>query len=66
MLIELFPEGFEEVTVDGGIEVAAYTRAGGEERRNRCRGGLERGLEAIPPACADRPALGGAALGDAG
>ena len=32
MLIELFPEGFEEVTVDGGIEFAAYTRAGGEER----------------------------------
>lgn len=31
-LIELFPEGFEEVTVDGGIEFAAYTRAGGEER----------------------------------
>ncbi|HKO75193.1 MAG TPA: 50S ribosomal protein L11 methyltransferase [Gaiellaceae bacterium] len=32
VLIELFPEGFEEVTVDGGIEFAAYTKAGGEER----------------------------------
>jgi len=32
MLIELFPEGFEEVTVEGGIEFAAYTKAGGEER----------------------------------
>jgi ribosomal protein L11 methyltransferase len=31
-MIELFPEGFEEVPVDGGIELAAYTRAGGEER----------------------------------
>ena len=32
MMIELFPEGFEEVTVSGGIELAAYTKAGGEER----------------------------------
>ncbi len=32
LLIELFPEGFEEVAVDGGIEFAAYTKAGGEER----------------------------------
>lgn len=32
MLIELFPEGFEEVAVDGGVEFAAYTMAGGEER----------------------------------
>ena len=31
-LIDLFPEGFEEVTVEGGIEFAAYTKAGGEER----------------------------------
>ena len=30
--IDLFPEGFEEVTVEGGIEFAAYTKAGGEER----------------------------------
>ena len=32
ILIELFPEGFEEVEVDGGIDFAAYTKAGGEER----------------------------------
>ena len=32
LLIELFPEGFEEVALDGGIEFAAYTKAGGEER----------------------------------
>ena len=31
-MIELFPEGFEEVAVPGGIEFAAYTKAGGEER----------------------------------
>jgi ribosomal protein L11 methyltransferase len=32
LLIELFPEGFEEVELDRGIEFAAYTKAGGEER----------------------------------
>lgn len=32
LLIELFPEGFEEVALDAGIEFAAYTKAGGEER----------------------------------
>ena len=32
VLIELFPEGFEEVAVQGGVEFAAYTKAGGEER----------------------------------
>jgi ribosomal protein L11 methyltransferase len=32
VLIELFPEGFEEIFVPGGIEFAAYTKAGGEER----------------------------------
>ena len=32
ILIDLFPEGFEEVDVEGGIEFAAYTNAGGEER----------------------------------
>jgi ribosomal protein L11 methyltransferase len=32
ILIELFPQGFEEVEMDGGIEFAAYTKAGGEER----------------------------------
>jgi ribosomal protein L11 methyltransferase len=31
-MIELFPEGFEEVDRDGGVELAAYTDAAGEER----------------------------------
>lgn len=31
-MIELFPEGFEEVEADGDVELAAYTGAGGEER----------------------------------
>ncbi|HEY6017792.1 MAG TPA: 50S ribosomal protein L11 methyltransferase, partial [Gaiellaceae bacterium] len=29
---ELFPDGFEEVDHEGGLELAAYTDAGGEER----------------------------------
>ena len=32
LMIELFPEGFEEVESEGGVELAAYTDAGGEER----------------------------------
>jgi ribosomal protein L11 methyltransferase len=31
-MIELFPEGFEEIERDGDIELAAYTDASGEER----------------------------------
>jgi len=31
-MIELFPEGFEEVDASDGLELAAYTNAGGEER----------------------------------
>jgi ribosomal protein L11 methyltransferase len=31
-MIELFPEGFEEVNASDGLELAAYTNAGGEER----------------------------------
>jgi ribosomal protein L11 methyltransferase len=31
-MLELFPEGFEEVERDGGVELAAYTNAQGEER----------------------------------
>lgn len=31
-MIELFPEGFEEVELDGEVELAAYAGAGGEER----------------------------------
>jgi len=31
-MVELFPEGFEEVEHADGIELAAYTNSGGEER----------------------------------
>jgi ribosomal protein L11 methyltransferase len=31
-MIELFPEGFEEVDCSDGVELAAYTDPGGEER----------------------------------
>ncbi len=31
-MIELFPQGFEEVERDGGIELVAYTDAAGEEK----------------------------------
>jgi ribosomal protein L11 methyltransferase len=31
-MLELFPGGFEEVDADGGLELAAYTGPGGEER----------------------------------
>jgi ribosomal protein L11 methyltransferase len=31
-MLELFPDGFEEVDAADGIELAAYTDAGGEER----------------------------------
>jgi ribosomal protein L11 methyltransferase len=31
-MLELFPEGFEEVEADGVLELAAYTGPGGEER----------------------------------
>ena len=31
-MLELFPEGFEEVDQSGGVELAAYTDAAGEER----------------------------------
>ena len=31
-MLEIFPEGFEEVDRQGGIELAAYTDAAGEER----------------------------------
>jgi ribosomal protein L11 methyltransferase len=32
VMLELFPEGFEEVEVEGELELAAYTSAAGEER----------------------------------
>jgi ribosomal protein L11 methyltransferase len=38
-MIELFPEGFEEIESDDGVELAAYTDAGGEERLWHAFGG---------------------------
>ncbi len=38
-MLELFPEGFQELDVDGGVELAAYTDAGGEERVGHAFGG---------------------------
>jgi ribosomal protein L11 methyltransferase len=35
VMIQLFPEGFEESTDDRDVELAAYTDAGGEERLRR-------------------------------
>jgi ribosomal protein L11 methyltransferase len=32
VMLDLFPEGFEEIDADGGLELAAYTGPGGEER----------------------------------
>ncbi len=38
-MIELFPEGFEEIEWADGVELAAYTDAGGEERLWHAFGG---------------------------
>jgi ribosomal protein L11 methyltransferase len=38
-MLELFPEGFEEIEGDGGLELAAYTNAAGEERIWQAFGG---------------------------
>jgi ribosomal protein L11 methyltransferase len=38
-MLELFPEGFEEIDGDGGLELAAYTNAAGEERIWQAFGG---------------------------
>jgi ribosomal protein L11 methyltransferase len=40
IMIELFPEGFEELDRDGGIELAAYTDPAGEERLWAAFGGV--------------------------
>jgi ribosomal protein L11 methyltransferase len=40
-MIELFPEGFEEVERDGAVELAAYTNAQGEERLWHVFGGAQ-------------------------
>jgi ribosomal protein L11 methyltransferase len=39
VMIELFPEGFEEIEGEGGLELAAYTNAAGEERIWQAFGG---------------------------
>ncbi|MGZ8783204.1 MAG: 50S ribosomal protein L11 methyltransferase [Gaiellaceae bacterium] len=39
VMIELFPEGFEEIDGAGGLELAAYTNAAGEERIWQAFGG---------------------------
>jgi ribosomal protein L11 methyltransferase len=38
-MLELFPEGFEEVDSHGGVELVAYTNPGGEERLWHALGG---------------------------
>jgi ribosomal protein L11 methyltransferase len=38
-MLELFPEGFEEVSADGNVELIAYTDSGGEERLWHAFGG---------------------------
>lgn len=42
-MIELFPEGFEEVDEGDDVELAAYTDAGGEERLWHAFGGVQAG-----------------------
>ena len=39
VMLELFPEGFEEIDGAGGLELAAYTNAAGEERIWQAFGG---------------------------
>ena len=39
VMLELFPEGFEEIDGNGGLELAAYTNAAGEERIWQAFGG---------------------------
>ena len=39
VMLELFPEGFEEIHGNGGLELAAYTNAAGEERIWQAFGG---------------------------
>ena len=71
VMIELFPEGFEEIDGEGGLGLAAYTNAAGEERiwqafrgrRVRRRGRLGRPLAAVPQAGSRRLALDRAAVG---
>lgn len=39
VMLELFPEGFEEIEAGTGVEIAAYTNAAGEERIWQAFGG---------------------------
>ena len=39
VMLELFPEGFEEIDAEGSLELAAYTNAAGEERIWQAFGG---------------------------
>lgn len=39
-MVELFPDGFEEIEEAGGLELVAYTDAGGEERLWQAFGGV--------------------------
>ena len=45
-MLALFPEGFEEAAASGGVELAAYTYADGEERLREVFGAAE--AEAVP------------------
>jgi ribosomal protein L11 methyltransferase len=46
-MLELFPEGFEEVASADGIELVAYTDAGGEEKLWQAFGGARSGEVAV-------------------
>ena len=66
-MLELFPEGFEELDPPQGVELAAYTDAAGEERVWRFFAGV-RGVDVearlggplarVPPAGPRRPRSG--------
>jgi len=51
-MLQLFPEGFEEIEHADGIELVAYTDSGGEERlwRHGRRLGLGGTMARVPPA----------------
>ena len=51
-MIELFPEGFEEVDADDGLELVAYTDARGEERLWQAFGGAR--AEDVEPGWEER------------
>jgi ribosomal protein L11 methyltransferase len=51
-MLELFPEGFEEVDRPEGVELAAYTDAGGEERMWHFFGGAR--ADDVPTGWEDR------------